>query len=257
MTQLHVTDQGSGPTILWVHGFPLAAEIFRDQLIITGVRHLVPDLPGFGLSRDAAPPETIEGFAKLMLSLLDERGIDRAILAGVSMGGYVCLAAAALAPERLAGLILIDTRETADTAEARQGRFDTIDKVRENGSTQFVVDAMLPKMVTPNATAALRGRVREIMESASPHGVIAASRAMAERRDSTALLPGLKLPALVIVGEDDPITTPADAKRMAAALPDATLLILPGASHLSNMEQPDAFNEAVSQFVTKVRQADR
>lgn len=253
MVQLQVTDQGSGPAILWIHGFPLASEIFRDQLTIAGARHLVPDLPGFGRSRDVAPPETIEGFARVALEVLDARGIDRAVFAGVSMGGYICLAAAAIAPERLTGLILIDTRETADTEQARRGRIETIDKVQATGSTGFVVDAMLPKMVTPTAPLELRERVREIMESATPAGVIAASRAMAARPDSASLLPRLDVPALVVVGETDPITTPEDAKRMAAALPDATLVVLSDAAHLSNMEQTEKFNAAVAEFLTRTR----
>src|SRR5688572_3955633 len=151
---LNVTDTGSGTPILWIHGFPLASSIFERQLAIGGVRHLMPDLPGFGLSpleggrlvrpddggRDVRPP-SMDDYARLMLDVLDLRGIDRAVIAGFSMGGYIAFALARIAPERMRGLILIDTRETADTEEARKGRYDTIAKVREQG-IQPVVDAM-------------------------------------------------------------------------------------------------------------------
>ncbi|HEX2061448.1 MAG TPA: alpha/beta fold hydrolase, partial [Thermoanaerobaculia bacterium] len=103
---LNVTDLGSGPAVLWLHGFPLASSIFEQQLAIRGVRHIMPDLPGFGQSRANVGDVSIDDYARIALDVLDHRGLDRAVFAGLSMGGYVCLAAARLAPERVRALIL-------------------------------------------------------------------------------------------------------------------------------------------------------
>lgn len=244
---LNVTDLGEGTPVFWVHGFPLSSGIFEDQLAIRRVRHIMPDLPGFGQSRAPIGDITIDDYARVVIDLVDHRGLDRAVFAGLSMGGYVCLAIARLAPERMKGLILIDTRETADDAETRNGRFASIEKVKQEG-TAPIVEGMLPKMLTAGAPQALRDRVREIMSSASAAGVTAALRAMALRHDSSPLLPGIAVPTLVVVGDQDTITPPADAERMAAAIPQARLVRIRGAAHLSNMEQAEEFNRVVAGF---------
>ena len=219
--------------ILWLHGFPLTSRIFEKQRTVAGVEHVMPDLPAL---------ETMDDYARFAVAQLDARGIEKATVAGLSMGGYVCFAVWRLFPERVNGLILIDTRETADTAEARKGRYDSIAKVEQQG-VQAVADAMLPKMVVAEA---LKPEVREIMLSASPEYVKASLRAMAERPDSSSLLPSITVPTLVIVGAEDTITPPSDAERMANAIPGARLVTIPGAAHLSNYEKPAEVNEAIS-----------
>lgn len=219
-------------TILWIHGFPLTSRVFEKQRAIDGVEHVMPDLP---------PLESMDDYARFAVAQLDARGIEKATFAGLSMGGYICFAALRLFPERISGLILIDTRETADTDEARKGRYDSIAKVEQQG-VQAVVDAMLPKMVVSDA---LKPEVREIMMSASPEFVKAALRAMAARPDSSAMLPSIAVPTLVVVGEEDTITPPSDAERMARAIPGARLVRIPGAGHLSNYEKAEELNAAV------------
>lgn len=248
---LNVTDLGEGTPVLWIHGYPLASSIFEQQLGIRNVRHVMPDLPGFGQSRPDGGAMTMDGYAQLMIEVLDSRGIDSAVLAGFSMGGYICLAMARLAPERMRGLILLDTRETADTAEGRKGRYDSIAKVEKEG-VQPVIDAMLPKMLTSAAPRTMKERVREIMTSSTPDGVIAALRAMAERPDSTPFLPQISVPTLIIVGEEDPITPPADADRMAAAIRGSRVVRVAGAAHLANYEKADEVNRAIAGFITTV-----
>jgi pimeloyl-ACP methyl ester carboxylesterase len=221
--------------IVWIHGFPLSSHVFDPQRPLGGT---FPDLPGFG---NAAPPTremTMDDYARFVL---DHAPKEPAIFAGLSMGGYVAFALARLAPERVGGLILIDTRETPDSDDARKGRFDTIANVEKSG-VKAVADAMLPKMVKSEA---YKERVYEIMMSSSKEGVIAALRAMATRPDSSALLPTLRVPTLIVVGEEDAITPPADAERMANAIPNAKLVRIANAAHLSNYEQADAFNAAV------------
>lgn len=222
-------------TILWLHGFPLTSAIFAKQLSIGGVKHVMPDLP---------PRESMDDYARFAVDQLDARGIEKATFAGLSMGGYICFAALRLFPERVSGLILIDTRETADTDEARKGRHDMIEKAQREGVAP-IVESMLPKMLTAAAPEDMREFVREVMMSVSPELAIAALKAMAARPDSSALLPSIDVPTLVVVGEEDPITPPADAERMAAAIPNARLVKIAGAAHLSNVEKADAFNAAI------------
>ena len=195
---------------------------------------------------------TMDDYARIAIDLLDHRGIDHAVFAGVSMGGYICMAIARLARERVAGLILADTRELPDDEKGRQGRFDTIEKVKREGVAPLA-ESMLPKMLTPAAPPELRERVREIMTSASPEGAIAALGAMASRPDSTATLRTLIIPTLVVVGENDPITPPSDAARMVALLPQGRLVRLPNVAHLANMEQAEAFNREVTVWLGKVK----
>ncbi len=222
-------------TILWLHGFPFTSAIFAKQLAIKGAEHVMPDLP---------PRESMDDYAKFAIEQLDARGIEKATFAGLSMGGYICFAALRLFPERVSGLILIDTRETADTEEARKGRYDMIDQAQREG-TAPIVESMLPKMLTAAAPEDMREYVREVMQSASREFVIAALRAIATRPDSSPLLPGIKVPTLIAVGEEDPITPPKDAERMAAAIPYARLVKVAGAAHLPNVEQADEINAAI------------
>jgi pimeloyl-ACP methyl ester carboxylesterase len=164
------------------------------------------------------------------------------------MGGYICFAMARLAPERMKGLILLDTRETGDSPEARKGRIETAAKVRDEG-VGVVVDGMLPKMLTADAPEPMRERVRRIMSSSSKEGVIAALEAMADRPDSSSMLPSINVPTLIVVGEEDAITPPADAERMAQAIPNAKLVKIAGAAHLANIEKADVVNASVLAFL--------
>lgn len=195
----------------------------------------MPDLP---------PLETMDDYARFVLEQVE----GKAVFAGFSMGGYIALAIARLAPERMEGLILIDTRETADTPEARKGRYDTMAKVREQG-TGVVVESMLPKMLTADAPGDMREYVREIMSSAPKEFVIASLRAMADRPDSTPVLETINVPTLILVGDQDTITPPSDAQRMAAAIKNATLVTIAGAAHLSTIEKADEVNAAVAGFL--------
>jgi 3-oxoadipate enol-lactonase len=246
---LSYIESGTGVPLVWIHGFPLSGRIFERQLQIGGVRHIVPDLPGFGRTALSAGL-TVDTMAEDVLKLLDRLAIPRAVFAGLSMGGYVLFAAARLAPERMAGVILIDTRETADSADARRDRHEMIDKVNVEGTAE-VISSMLPKMLTAGGMSH-QEFVREVMESASPEGVSAALRAMAERPDSTAVLQSLTAPCLIVVGEQDPITPPTDAERMQSLARDGRMVIVPEAAHLSNVEQPDVFNRHVEEFLRNV-----
>jgi pimeloyl-ACP methyl ester carboxylesterase len=249
-SEIEFQDFECGTPVVWIHGFPLSSALFERQLDIPNARHIVPDLPGFGKSpaRDAV---TMSDYADDVLALIDHCNIEHAVFAGVSMGGYVVFDILKRYADRASGAILIDTRESADTNEARKGRYDSITRVGKEGISP-VVDAMFPKMLTESTrenNRQLAGFTREMMESSSAEGVTAALRAMAERPDSASLLPDLKIPVLVVAGADDTITPPTDAARMAKAIIDSLLLVMPHAAHLSNLEQPDLFNTAVEAFL--------
>lgn len=255
-TRLHYLDKGSGFPLLWIHGFPLSSALFQPQLSIKGYRHIVPDLPGFGASEVPKGDQSIESYARLLLALLDELGIGGAAVAGVSMGGYILLAMMRLAPERVRAAILSDTRETPDAPEVRAKRYESIEAVRRDG-TKAVIDDMFPKMLTP-ATIALGDErakaTRQMMEEASAEGVAAALKALAERPDESAtLVKEASTPVLIVVGENDPITPPADAARMHALAAASEVAIIHEAAHLANIEQPRLYNEAVQQFLDRNR----
>jgi len=226
--------------IVWLHGFPLSPEMYAKQLAIGGYQHFVPDL------RD--PSLTSMGdYSRAVQRFLDIEKIDRAVIAGFSMGGYIAMQLLRDVPQRFAALILIDTRETTDTDEGRAARHRQIDDVRANG-TKSVVDAMLPKMVVHES---LLAPVRKIMESASAEWVIAALTAMATRPDSADTLRGANIPALVFVGDKDPITPPSDAERMVAMMRDAELAPIAGAAHLANYERPDQVNHIIEAWLAR------
>lgn len=247
MERLSVQQHGSGSPILWIHGFPLSAEVFGPQMKIEGFRHIVPDLSGFGTSPPPAAEVTMATYARDLIAVLDDLGVRAACVAGLSMGGYIAMQLLRDAPERVTSLILLDTRETPDTPETREGRFKSADEVLRSG-TSSVVDSMLPKMT---ARAELQPEVRRIMESASPAGVAAALRAMANRPDSTETLRNASVPCLIVVGEKDAVTPPADAQRMASLVKNSSVVVVPDASHLANLDQPEKVNDAIRSWLTR------
>jgi 3-oxoadipate enol-lactonase len=240
-------DDGSGFPILWIHGFPLSSAVFAPQTRIQGYRHIRPDLRGFGAT---PPPEgemSMAGYARDLLDVMDRLDIERAVVAGLSMGGYVAMQILRDAPQRVAALLLLDTRETPDSAEGRAGRLKSARDVAANGIGN-VVESMVPKMVVREP---LREVVRHIMQTSSPAGVIAALEAMAARPDSTETLRETDAPALVIVGERDALTPVSDAERMASLMKSAELAPIANAAHLANFEAPAQVNDLVPAFLAR------
>lgn len=238
--------------VVLIHAFPLNATLWRPQIdrAPTGWRFLTPDLPGFGRSR-LAPPKTMDEMARAVLDVLDVERIERAVIGGLSMGGYVTLALYRLAPERFSGIILADTRATADNDQQREARQKMIASVRANGSTA-VADEMLPKLLGETSRRdrpELASRVRAMIERNSPEVIAGAVEAMMGRPDSRPLLPGISVPALVLCGDEDVLTPPADSRALHAAIPGATLAIVEKAGHLSNLESPDRFSFALNSFL--------
>jgi pimeloyl-ACP methyl ester carboxylesterase len=249
--RLHFLEEGEGVPLLLLHGFPLSAESFRQTLgtYVHGIRLIALDHRGFGRSAaDASTSVTMETYARDALALLDHLDVRGAFVGGVSMGGYVAMALARLAIDRVYGLVLIDTQASADDEAAKARREDTAKKVLAGGSA-VLVDALLPKLFSEAAPAATRRATEAMIREASAAGAAAALRGMALRSDSNDVLAAFGGPALVIVGEKDEITPLAKAEEMLERLARGRLEVLPGAGHLSNQEAPDAFHRVLYPFL--------
>lgn len=255
MPQMKFTDSGQGPAIVWIHGYPLSGRIFAPQTSISGFRHIVPDLPGFGSSPAWRSRATIDDFADAITELADELVLEKFVMAGLSMGGYIAMAVMRKAAARISALILLDTRESPDSEKARAERLSTIDKVESSG-TATLIETMLPKLLGPQtmeSNPALVRETRQILESASPQGICSALSAMAARPDSTATALSIKVPTLIIVGSEDSLTPPSDSERMHTLIERSQLTIIPGAAHLPTLEQPELTSRAIAEFLENQR----
>lgn len=266
------TDHGprDGLPVILLHGFPFDHTMWAAQeraLAAAGFRTLAPDLRGLGKGPMGGGPGRIEDFAGDVLRLADRAGLRRFALVGFSLGGYVAVeacrqlmqastgraphdeegrgrgAVARQAPERLAGLALVDSRAEADGDEARKGRAALAERVRAQGA-QALVDAMLPKMLVDKAR---EDDVRAMMLRTRSEGAVHALEAIAARPASFDVLRALKVPVLVVVGKDDPVTPPDAARAMVAEAPGARLVVVPGA-HLTPMESPEEVTAALLEW---------
>jgi 3-oxoadipate enol-lactonase len=251
-----VREAGAGPCVVLVHGYPLDGAMWSGVARTLAARFRVfkPDLPGRG-ENPAPAPHDLDGHADFLAALLDALGPPVG-LAGFSMGGYVSLALLRRRPENLRALALVDTRMEADDEEGRRKRDEAIATVRSAGVAK-IAETMVPKLVAEASLANrdLIERLRRIILRQKPETVEADLTAMRERRDSGDLLPELRMPALVLVGEQDALTPPALSEKMAAAIPDAKLVRIAGAGHLSPMERPGAVSAALGDFFATALQS--
>jgi len=247
-------DRGRGQemALMLVHGFPLDRRLWAAQVdaFANMTRVITPDLRGHGRSQVVPGPFTMEQHADDLVALLDHLKVRRAVVAGLSMGGYVAFAFWRRYPERVRGLILADTRAEPDSAAARAGRDAAMAKVQQTGVAAYA-DEMLPRLLASASLADVKiaGAAREMMAEQPPAGIFGALGGLRDRADSQAILPTITVPALVIAGDADVITSPADARALAAAIPGARLVVIPRAGHLSPLENPRAFNAAVRAFL--------
>ncbi len=247
------TETGSGRPLVLFHGYPLNRTIWEQQVTeLAGRAHVIaPDLWGFG---ESAPREgtTMGTYADEVRDLLDARGIQEpAILGGLSMGGYIVFEFFRRYPERVAGVILANTKATPDSVEAKAGRDQSATLAQEKGAGAIAAQ-MVPKLLSPKTYSSnpqVAEQVAHIITTATVEGIVAALRAMRDRPDSTPTLAAIKVPALVLAGVDDQIFPRSEFEKMARALPRGKLELLPDAGHVSSLEQPDLFNRAVRQFL--------
>lgn len=245
------------PTLLCIHGFPLDGSFWQPQAEgLSGAAHvLAPDLRGFGTDARHLPEAmTMESYAEDLKELLDEAGIERAVLCGLSMGGYVAMAFAERWPERVQGLILCNTRSTADTDEGRAAREQTALDALSKGAG-VIARAMIPKVLsqrTRDEQPAVAARIEALMARQRPEAIAAAARGMALRRDRTDVLRRIAVPTLIVTGSHDELMPLQTSESMHRAMPGSELLVIEGAAHLSSAEAPVAFSTAVAGFLKRL-----
>jgi len=246
-------ESGRGEPFVLLHGFLFNRSLWREQAeaLADRVRLITPDLRGHGESSVAPGSATMEEMADDLAALLDELGVGRAGVAGLSMGGYVTLAFCRRYPERVRALVLADTRAQADTEEQRRARAE-MERVALKEGMGPIADSMTPKLLAPETFASrpdIVERVRSMILGTPPAGAAAALRGMSVRRDQTEWLPEISVPTLILVGSEDAITPPAGSEAMRAKIRGARLVTIGGAGHASNIEQPAQFNRALADFL--------
>jgi len=241
------TRAGEGPPLVLVHGYPLDHTIWYDLVasLEDSFSLILPDLRGFGLSGVDESQYKLTDVATDIAGLLDHLGIEKAYLAGHSMGGYISLAFARQYPQRLLGLGLVASQAAADTAEKKQGRYAAAEEIMKSG-IQPVVESMSPKLTADERVQAF---VRSLIAAQRPAGLAGALKAMAERDDSTPILSGFKFPVAVIHGDADELIPIQRAQEVKAAVPHATLTELAGNGHMPMMENPQATAAALKSML--------
>jgi 3-oxoadipate enol-lactonase len=251
-------ERGEGPKdpVVLLHAFPLSSRMWAPQVeaLADLGRVIAPDYPGFGRSpRPPAQPD-VRYYAEQVGELLDKLELDRIVLGGLSMGGYVAFACLRFFPERICALLLANTRPDPDNEDARESRRETARRVAEEG-VEVLPKLQMERLLAPQTLEhkdALVESVRAMILESSPDGVVAALGAMRERPDSTELLGKINVPTLVIGGAEDQLSTPEIMGNMAEKIPDSRHVTLPKVGHLSNLEAPEEFNAALRKFLEQL-----
>jgi pimeloyl-ACP methyl ester carboxylesterase len=248
---LHYRDEGQGLPVLLFHAFPLNGNAYEKQWkALSGrYRFIIPDIRGFGRSGLGEGPTEMTRLAQDALALLDALKVDSAVVGGVSMGGYASMALLREDAGRVRGLVLVDTQATADDEAGRARREASAQEALREGP-EASVRALLPKVVAAGPDSEVGREVAAMMRTATPAGLAAAQRGMALRPDSKDILARYAGPALVVVGEKDPVTPLEKAKQMADLITGARLEVIPDAAHLPNQEQPERFNTVLDSFLS-------
>lgn len=254
--QLAYDDVGMGPPVVFIHGYPFNRSLWTEQTeaLTSRFRVVTPDLRGFGESESSEGPVTMNRMAQDVAELLDHLEIDRAVIAGLSMGGYVALAFVKQFPSLVKALVLADTRAQADTEEGKQARHQQAEKAMAEGMAG-IADAMLPKLLTPETVSKrpeVVKRVRDMMLKTKPQGAASALLGMAEREDHSEFISSIRVPTMILVGREDAITPVADSEKMQSKIATSHLVVIENAGHVSNLEQTEQFNFALLKFLDRV-----
>ncbi|GAA0370318.1 alpha/beta hydrolase [Actinoallomurus spadix] len=248
---------GTGPPLVLVHGHPFDRSMWAPQVEHvgrTGRRVIASDLRGYGRSTVVPGRTPLQVFAQDIADLLDRLGVDEIVLGGLSMGGQIVMEFHRLFPDRLRGLVLADTTPQAETEESRRAREAMADRLLREGMDGYAKE-VLPKMVAPanlRRYPAVAEHVLGMMRGTPPDGAAAAQLGRAERPDYVASLARVRVPALIVVGDEDEFTPIADARLMHELIPGSTLVVVEGAAHMPNLERPAVFNEALSTFLDAI-----
>lgn len=252
--RVHVADRGAGDAIVFLHAFPLQAAMWDYQVdAFEGTHRCVTiDLPGFGGSDEPDDPESasMQGYADLVVGVLDELGIEQATVVGASMGGYLVMALLRRHPERISQVVLAGTKARSDDAAAVSRRTEQQDQVRSGAEVASVAKGIVESLLSSGSLGRsdLVEYVHALAGGVTPGGWIAALEAMKGRDDSMLVLRKAGVRSLVIVGELDRVTPLADAMSLRSML-KGELVVIPGVGHLPNLEDPYAFNDALAAFL--------
>lgn len=254
--RLAVVAGGAGVPVILLHGFPLSSAIWdsiRPSLEAV-CRLITPDLRGLGRSERPEGPYAMDVLAEDVLHLADALGCERFVLGGHSMGGYATLRFAARWPERLLGLVFVDSKAEADPPPGRIVRQETIAEIGRYGAEVYL-ETFVPRLIghtSHQERPELLPRLRAIVAGAPAHVLQRLQHGMLERPDSTSLLPEMAVPALVLVGDEDSFVPVATAQAMAAALPHGQLVVIPGSGHTPSLERPIPTAAAIFSFLSSL-----
>jgi 3-oxoadipate enol-lactonase len=232
-------------SLVLIHAFPVDAAMWEEQAAaLAGEADVAaPSLPGFGGTPPVGDVMTMDAAADHVAAEMDRAGIDRAVVCGLSMGGYVAFSMWRRHRDRIAALALADTQAGPDDEAGRERRRLVAEKARRRGSEAIADEP--PPLLSEHAEPALWERVKEMIRRQPGDSIAAASLGLGERADARPLLPEVDVPTTVIAGSADTLTPPAMSEVVAAAIPGAELVVLDGAGHLSNLEDPDGFTAAL------------
>ena len=257
--ELGVEVRGEGVPVLFVHGFPFDRTVWRHQLAtLSRAKRIAPDLRGVGSSSaPAGETYSLARYADDLVDVLDALGIRAAVVCGLSMGGYVIFELLRRHPERVRAIVLADTKAEADSAEGKRGRDELAALAERQGQGQgqgqdAVTDRLLPRLLAPATLATqpeVAAQVREMARRWTVPALVGALRVLRDRPDSTATLRAVRVPTLIVVGQDDVVTPPAAAQAMAALIPGAQCHVIPAAGHLAPLEQPLAIGRLLADFL--------
>jgi len=246
---MNTVDQGKGPAVLLIHAFPLNHAMWEPQFacLTPHFRVIAPDIRGFGPSQPASP-WTMEEMADDLNVLLDRFGVTTCAVVGVSMGGYIALPFWSRYPQRVRQLVLANTRARADNETEKAARNEMIAAIQANGAA-ILPDRMLPRLLAPNAPPDVVTLVRKMIEGVDSAGATYAVMAMRDRMDFSTAVQRIQCPTMVVSGENDVIIRLEDSRALADSIPGARYVQVPDSGHLSNLENPAAFNRVLLEFL--------
>lgn len=244
-----------GLPVVFIHGFPFNHSMWEPQMLAlpNDIRAIAFDVRGHGDSDVADGIYSIEFFVDDLIALLDHLVLKQVVLCGLSMGGYIALRAMERHPDRFKGLVLCDTQSVADSNEARVKRSASIRAVRTNGVRSFA-EGFVKAVFTPQSFETKSGavdKIRNAIEANAPLGICGTLVALASRTDTTASLSQIKVPTLILVGEQDAITPVSASQSLHDKIPGSEMVVIPNAAHMSNFENTEAFNAALLKFLKR------
>ncbi len=245
----------SGMPVIFLHGFPFSHEMWTPQLGPVGQSHraIAYDIRGHGMSDVGDGQYTIDGHVDDLFAFLDLLSIGECIAVGLSMGGYITLRALERDPGRFKGAVLCDTKSEADTDEAKIKRFETMKAVKRGGSVEFA-EAFAHAVFwegTFTSKPEVVASIKRVIGRTPPLSIAGTLLALASRTDTTPSLNSIAVPTLILVGEHDAVTPPAASRAMHERIPGSQLYVIPASGHMSNIENPEAFNEKLLAFLKR------